>query len=71
MTQGTRQPPSQVRILFATERGRAAIRPRQDLRAIVGSEDDYGVVGDAELFEFVEQLPDVAVELNHTIRVNA
>ena len=57
--------------LLAAERRRAAVRPTHDLGAVVGREDDDGVVGDAEIVELLEQLPDIAVELDHTVGIDA
>src|SRR5262249_37459991 len=47
------------------ERRHAAVRPSEDLRAVVGGEDDYGVVGNADIVEVFEQGTDVVVELRH------
>ena len=57
--------------LLAAERGRAAVRPGHHLGAVVGRVQDDRVVGDAELVELVEELPDVAVVLDHPVRVDA
>ena len=37
--------------------------------AVVGGEDDDGIVGDLEIVELLEQLADVAVELDHAVRI--
>ena len=55
--------------LFAVERGGAAVRPGEDLGAVVGAVDDDGVVGDVQLVEQIEQLADMAVMLDHAVRV--
>src|ERR1700748_1836189 len=51
--------------LASGERSIAAIRPGKVLCAIVGSEDDDGVVVDAHVLELFHQQPDVIVELRH------
>ena len=55
--------------LLAAERGRGAVRPGVHVRAVVGGVDDDGVLGDAEFVEQVEQLPDVAVVVDHRVVV--
>ena len=60
-----------VRVLLALERRGAAVRPREDLGAVVGRPDDDGVVGDAEVIELLQELADHAVELGHAVRVDA
>ena len=58
-------------VLLAAERRRAAVRPAHHLGAVVGRVHHDGVVGDAELVELVEQLPDHAVVLDHAIGIDA
>ena len=41
------------------------------VRAVVGRVDDDGVVGDAELVELVEHLPDMLVVVDHRVVVEA
>ena len=60
-----------VGVLLAAERRRAAVRPRQHFGAVVGGEDDDGVVGDAEVVELLEKLADVAVEFDHAVGIEA
>ena len=58
-----------VGCLLAAERRLPPSGQVHDLGAIVGGEDDDGVVGDAEVVELLEQLTDIAVELHHAIRI--
>src|SRR6266850_6397020 len=66
-TDDARHPPGAlpVRVLFTAERCRASVGPGEHLGAIVGSIQDDGVVGDAEIVELLEQLADHAVVLDH------
>ncbi|MNQ93271.1 hypothetical protein D3C85_1087290 [compost metagenome] len=57
--------------LLPIERRGSAIRPTNLLRAIVGGVDDDGVVGDAQVIEFFQQLTNLAVVLDHTVRIQA
>ena len=61
----------EVRVLLRAERRCAAIRPRHLLGAVVRGEDDDRVVGDLQLVELVEQLADVAVQLDHAVGIEA
>src|SRR5262245_2039526 len=56
--------------LLATERRRTAVGPSHYLGAVVGGEDDNGIVGDAEIVEPLEQLPNIAVELDHYVGID-
>ena len=51
---GTRKPPSHDRALGALERRHAAVRPGEHLGAVVGGEDDDGVVGLADVVEVLQ-----------------
>ena len=53
------------------ERRRAAVRPGHHLRAVVAGVHDDGVVRDAEVVELLEQLADLAVVLDHAVRIEA
>jgi hypothetical protein len=66
---GTRCPPSHA--LLAVKRRAPAVRPRHDLRAVVGAINDDGVVRDAEIVELVEQLADHLAMLHHTVGIQA
>ena len=58
-------------VLFATEHGRTAIGPGKRLGSVVGGVDHDRIVGDAELFEFIEQLAHMTIVLDHTVCVDA
>ena len=58
-----------VRVLLATERGHAGVRPRVHVRPVVGRVDDDRVLGDPELVELVEQLADDLVVVDHRVVV--
>jgi hypothetical protein len=45
----------------------AAIRPREDFRAIIGGPQHDGVVGDAEVVELLEKLTNHTVHLDHAV----
>ena len=70
-TIGARMPPSQVVQLAARERGGAAVGVGDRLGAVVGGEDDDGVVELAHLRELVEHVADVVVHLLHAGFVDA
>ena len=53
------------RALALRERRLSAIRPGEDLGAVVGGEDDDGVVVDAHVLELLHHEADVVVELRH------
>jgi hypothetical protein len=63
--------PFPVLRLFAPEGSAAAVRPGHHLSTVVGGVDDDGVVGDAEVVEFFQQLADVGVVLDHAVGFNA
>src|SRR5262249_42912438 len=50
---------------------RAAVGPTQFLSPVVGRPHDDGVVGDPQLVELGEKLPDMAVVLDHAVGINA
>src|SRR5262249_38732969 len=60
-----------VRVLLAPERRRAAVGPSEHLGTVVRGPHHERVVGDAQVFEFLEQHPDHAVMLHHAVRVGA
>src|SRR5262249_50777343 len=60
-----------VRGLLAPEGRRAAVRPTKYLSAVVRGPHHERVVGDAHVIEFLEQLADVTVMLDHAVRVGA
>ena len=60
-----------VRVLLASERRRAAVRPGERLGAVVGRVDDDGVFGDAEVVELLQKLPDLPVMLDHAVGIGA
>ena len=47
----------------------AASGQRVHVRAVVGRVDHDGVVGDAEIVELLQNLPDVAVVLDHAVGI--
>ena len=53
------------RALALRERRLSAVRPGEDLGAVVGGEDDDGVVVDAHVLELLHHDADVVVELRH------
>ena len=53
------------RALGVLERRHAAIRPGEHLGAVVGGEDDDGVVGFADVVEVLEQGADAVIDLRH------
>src|SRR5258708_36211553 len=53
------------RALALSEWRLSAIRPGENLGAVVGGEDDDGVVVDAHVLEFLHHDADVVVELRH------
>ena len=67
---GTRTPPSQV-VAFSPRNGVTPPSGHQaDIDAVVGGEDDDGVVGDLQLVEQRQQLADVAVVLHQAAAVD-
>ena len=58
-----------VGVLLRAERRGRSIRPGVVLRAVVRGIHDDGVVGNAQLVEFVEYLADLLVVYNHSIAV--
>ena len=58
-----------VGVFLAAERRGAGVRPGVVVRAVVGRVQDDRVVGDAEIVELLEQFADVAVVLDHPVRV--
>ena len=65
MMAGTRKPPSHDGALGGPERRHAAVRPGEDLGAVVGREDDDRVVGLADVVKLFEQFADVVIYLRH------
>ena len=59
------------RALALRERRLSAVRPGEDLGAVVGGEDDDGVVVDAHVLELLHHEADVVVELRHAGFVDA
>ena len=57
--------------LLTAERGAATIGPAHDLGPVVGGVDDDGVVRDAQVVEFLQQLAHVPVVLDHAVGVDA
>ena len=57
---GTRKPPSHDGAFGGFERRHAAIGPGEDFRAVVGGEDDDGVVGFADVVQVLQQRTDVS-----------
>src|SRR5262249_28133381 len=56
---------------FLTMEGRhSAVRPKCNLRAIVGGVENDRVVGDTQIVELLEELTDHAVVLDHAVGVN-
>src|SRR5215467_12771105 len=60
-----------VGVLLTAERGGSTVRPGEDLGAVVGGPHDDRVVGDPEVVELLEKLPDHAVVLHHAVGVCA
>src|SRR5215212_6378222 len=58
-----------VGVLLAPERRVCAVRPRVVLRSVIGRVHDNGVVGDSQLFELVEDHPDLLVMDDHAIAI--
>src|ERR1700722_8103771 len=50
------------RALALRERGLSAVRPRKHLSAVVGGEDDNGIVIDAHILELLHHDADIVVE---------
>ena len=69
MKHGTRHAAFPVGVLLGAERRGGSIWPGVVLRAVVGGIHDDGVVGDAQLIEFVKYLADLLVVNNHAITV--
>ena len=63
--------PFPVAVLLAAEGGHATVRPGEDFRPVVGEVEDDRVLRDAEVVKLLEQLPDVAVVLDHAVGVDA
>src|SRR5262245_29689991 len=60
-----------VGVLLASERRLTTIGPSELLGAVVGGIHHDRVVLETQLTELVKQLADVAVVLDHTVRINA
>ena len=60
-----------VGVLLALERRCAAIGPGECLGAVIGGVNDDRVVGDAEVVELLQDLPDLSVVLHHAVRIDA
>src|SRR5262249_41558248 len=55
--------------LFASKRCCASIWPETFLCAVVGGEYNDGVAGDSQIVELLQELSDIAVELDHSVRI--
>src|SRR6185437_11234190 len=55
--------------LLATERCRAAVGPRHHLRTVIGRVDDDRVVRDTQIVQLFQQVPDMAVMLDHPVGI--
>ena len=62
---GTRKPPSMIVPLHCANGVCPAIGPGEDLGAVVGREDDDGVVVLAHVLELLHDEADVVIELGH------
>ncbi len=62
---GTRKPPSMTVPSCLRERRRAAVRPGEHFGAVVGGEDDDGVIVHAHVLELLHDRADDVVELGH------
>src|SRR5579871_2668534 len=60
-----------VGILFVTERCGAAIGPSKRFSAVVGSEDDNGVICDAKVVKLFQNNSDVIIRLGHARAVKS
>src|SRR5205085_8919799 len=60
-----------IGVLLAAERRRTAVGPSERLGAVIGRVDHDRIVGDAEVVELFQQLPDMAVMLHHAVRIDA
>src|SRR6202000_18067 len=60
-----------VGVLLPSERCCAPVRPRKRLGTVVRRVDDDRIVRDTEVVEFLEQLSDLPVMLDHTAGVDA
>ena len=60
-----------VGVLLAPEWRRATVRPSECLGAVVGRVDDDRVVGDAEVVELLQELPNLTIMLHHAVGINA
>ena len=56
---------------FSTKRGAAAIRPGHHFGAVVGGVNNDGVVRNSEIIQFFEQLTDMTVVFDHSVRFNS
>ena len=71
ITHGTRQPPSQF-VSFSPRNGVAPPSGHDALfGAVVRGEDDDRIVSHAEIVDLLQQVTDVAIELDHPVRVQA
>src|SRR5688572_18120174 len=59
-----------VLVFFTAERRRATVRPREALGAVVGRIHYDRVVIEAKFLELVEDLADVTIVLDHTVRIS-
>ena len=60
-----------IRRLLAPKGRGAAVGPCKSFGAIVGGVDYDGVVGDTEVIDQLQQLPDVSISLHHAVRIDA
>ncbi|MNP02628.1 hypothetical protein D3C76_944860 [compost metagenome] len=60
-----------VSVLLAAKRCDARIRPLVEVHAVVGGVNDNGIVGDAQIIEFFQQLTHMTIVLEHAIVVLA
>ena len=58
-----------VGVLLTPERSDAAVRPHIEMRAVVGGVDHDGILSNAQVVQLLEQLPHVAVMLQHAVGV--
>src|SRR5271166_759767 len=60
-----------ARVLLATEGSGSAVGPAHGFGAVVGGEDDDGVVGNTEVIELLQDYANVVVELGHAGAIKA
>ena len=60
-----------IGVLLTPEGGRTSVGPGERLRAVVGRVDHDGIVGDAEVVEFLQELSDLPIMFDHAVRIEA